>query len=130
MFGIALVVTWSGTRAAADPPDGPPVGLAASDGRALIPRSTATVAAGLAVVDLTQTFHNPYDEALDRTYVLPLPEGAAVRHVALRCDDRRLVATVDTVQAARQTYGAAADAGPDRGAADRPVPPADLGSAI
>lgn len=67
----------------------------------------ASVQAGLAVVTVEQSFHNPYQGTIDAVYTFPLPEDAAVRHMELRCGERTLVAEVMEKQAARQVYEAA-----------------------
>ena len=48
----------------------------------------AVVSAGLVDVTLSQWFQNPYDEPIDATYLLPLPEGAGVNRLRLFCGDR------------------------------------------
>lgn len=67
----------------------------------------ATVQFGLAVVDVRQTFHNPFDQVIDATYTFPLSTGAAVRAMTLRCGDRELVARVTERDAARAAYAQA-----------------------
>ncbi|MEM6931323.1 MAG: VIT domain-containing protein, partial [Myxococcota bacterium] len=64
----------------------------------------AVVQMGLAVVDVTQTFHNPYDTPIDATYVFPLSPGAAVRAMSMTCGGRTLVASVEEREQARATY--------------------------
>ncbi len=64
----------------------------------------AVVQLGMAVVDVTQTFHNPYDRPIDAKYVFPLSPGAAVRAMSMTCGGRTLVAAVDERDKARERY--------------------------
>lgn len=64
----------------------------------------ATVSAGLARVEVTQWFHNPFDEAVDATYLMPLPTGAAVDSLVLRCGGRTLDGFVVDREEARALY--------------------------
>jgi Ca-activated chloride channel family protein len=71
----------------------------------------ATVEVGLAVVEVTQQFQNPYDHPIDATYLFPLPKDAAVQEMAFTCGTRRLVGELLTRDAARKRYEAAAAEG-------------------
>lgn len=85
-------------------------GLLATDGRALVLTHTdvhASVVADLAFVDVVQTFHNPYDTAIDATYVFPLPEDAAVRDLTVTCGERVIRSDLLTAEEARKRYDAA-----------------------
>lgn len=64
----------------------------------------AEVHAGLAQVTLTQWFHNPYDEPLEATYLLPLPAGSAVHRMDLTCGDRLIEGFVMEKDEARDLY--------------------------
>lgn len=67
----------------------------------------AEVAAGLASVEMTQWFANPFDVPIEATYLLPLPEGAAVNHMDLVCGDRVVEGFVMERDEARAAYDAA-----------------------
>ncbi|MBM3465298.1 MAG: trypsin, partial [Armatimonadetes bacterium] len=54
----------------------------------------ARVADRVADVEMTQVFRNPHQEALEATYVFPLPGGAAVRALELKVGGRTLVGKV------------------------------------
>lgn len=76
-------------------------------GGALVLEHTSVVAevhAGLARVTMIQWFHNPYDEALEATYLFPLPSDAAVDRMDLVCGDRLIAGVVMERQAARDAY--------------------------
>ncbi|MEQ1507875.1 MAG: VIT domain-containing protein, partial [Myxococcota bacterium] len=71
----------------------------------------AEVQLGMAVVDVTQRFHNPYDHPIDATYLFPLPPEAAVRSMDLTCGGRRISGLLLDRAAARARYEAAAAEG-------------------
>ncbi len=76
-------------------------------GGALVLEHTSIVAevhAGLARVTLVQWFHNPYEQAIEATYLLPLPAMAAVDTMDLVCGDRRIEGIVMPRDEARATY--------------------------
>ncbi|MBX2799657.1 MAG: VWA domain-containing protein [Myxococcales bacterium] len=111
MLFLALLAAGSGARAASDPHD---PALVAADGRPLVLTAAgieAEVSAGVAVVDVTHAFHNPYDEPLDVVYTFPLANDAAVRSLQLRCGDRILLGRIDTKEAARQAFDEAQQQG-------------------
>jgi len=62
-------------------------------------------------IELTQDFLNVHDEALDATYVFPLPERAAVTGMRMVAADRVIEATLAERGAARQEYDQAIAAG-------------------
>ena len=64
----------------------------------------ADVSAGVAVVTVTQTFANPYDEVIDAHYVMPLPTGAAVRDMRLVCGSRVIDGEIMTREDARDAF--------------------------
>jgi Ca-activated chloride channel family protein len=64
----------------------------------------ARVSADLAVVDVTQTFDNPYEHAVDATYVFPLPVEAGVRDLSVTCGDRVIGSELLPVDEARARY--------------------------
>jgi Ca-activated chloride channel family protein len=71
----------------------------------------ATVELGLAVVEVTQQFENPYDHPIDATYLFPLPKDAAVQGMAMTCGARRIVGELLTREEARKRYEEAAAEG-------------------
>lgn len=68
---------------------------------------SAVVSAGLVDVTLTQWFRNPSDVPIEATYLLPLPEGAAVNRMRLTCGDRVVDGFVAERGAARELYESA-----------------------
>ncbi len=56
---------------------------------------------------VTQRFHNPGMEWLEGIYVFPLPEGAAVDHLAMQVGARRIEGQIRERRAARETYAQA-----------------------
>ncbi|MFC4042775.1 VIT domain-containing protein [Dactylosporangium siamense] len=65
----------------------------------------------VARIDLTQEFVNVHDEALEATYVFPLPDRAAVIRMAMTADGRVVEAELQERGAARETYDRAIAAG-------------------
>jgi Ca-activated chloride channel family protein len=61
--------------------------------------------------ELTQGFHNPYDEPLEATYVFPLPDRAAVTGMRMTADDRTIEAALQERGQARAAYDQAIAAG-------------------
>ncbi|HEY4024388.1 MAG TPA: DUF3073 family protein [Pseudonocardiaceae bacterium] len=67
---------------------------------------------GLAVrTELTQGFHNPFDEPLEATYIFPLPDRAALTALSLRADGRVVDGVLRERGQARADYEQAIDAG-------------------
>jgi len=84
--------------------------MVVSQGEDLVLEHTSVVAevqVGLAVVSVHQTFGNPHTEAIDATYIFPLPDEAAVRSMEITCGGRTIVGEIMTRDAARKTYEAA-----------------------
>lgn len=44
----------------------------------------------IATVEVTQQFHNPYDEKIEAVYVFPLPQNAAINEFIMTIGDRRI----------------------------------------
>jgi Ca-activated chloride channel family protein len=44
----------------------------------------------IATVEVTQQFHNPYDEKIEAVYVFPLPQNAAINEFIMTTGDRRI----------------------------------------
>lgn len=70
-----------------------------------------TITGLVAKIDLTQEFVNVHDEALEATYVFPLPDRAAVTRMAMTADGRVVEAELQERGAARETYDRAIAAG-------------------
>lgn len=60
---------------------------------------------------LTQTFGNPFDVALEATYVFPLPDRAALTALRMTVGDRVIEGVLEERAAARQQYDEAIAAG-------------------
>jgi Mg-chelatase subunit ChlD len=60
---------------------------------------------------LVQGFHNPYDTALEATYIFPLPDRGAVTAMTMTADGRTVVAELRERAEARQAYEDAIAAG-------------------
>lgn len=81
--------------------------LVAPDGRELPLERVhlaATAGGGVARVVLTQRFRNPFDEALDVRYLLPLPSDGAVSGFSFLLGDERVVGQVEPRRAARERF--------------------------
>ena len=50
----------------------------------------AAISGYIATVDVTQQFHNPYDEKIEAVYVFPLPQNAAINEFIMTIGDRRI----------------------------------------
>jgi uncharacterized protein YegL len=71
---------------------------------------------------LDETFENLTDRALEGTYQLPLPEGAAVSELATWVDGQRVVSHIQEKKAAEQEYARAQQAGQQPALLDKPEP--------
>jgi len=71
----------------------------------------ARVMADLAVVDVTQVFDNPFDHAIDATYVFPLPVDAGVRDMTVTCGERVIGSEILSKEEARKRYDQARSEG-------------------
>ena len=101
------------TRFEPGPGDRAPAALASERGD--LPLRAVTVRAQItgvtADVDVEQVFDNPWDEALEVSYVFPLPELAAVTRCELHLDGRVVAARLEERGAAREAYAAAVERG-------------------
>jgi Ca-activated chloride channel family protein len=78
---------------------------------------------GLTVgVELTQTFHNPYDVPLEATYIFPLPDRAAVTGLTMTAGDRVIEGVLAERGAAREAYDTAIAAGQQASIAEEERP--------
>lgn len=69
------------------------------------------IAGTTAGVEVEQTFDNPYDEALEVSYVFPLPDRAAVTRCELSVAGREVAARLEERAAAHEAYDAAIERG-------------------
>ncbi|MBN2490949.1 MAG: hypothetical protein JXQ29_08875, partial [Planctomycetes bacterium] len=67
-------------------------------------RVTAVLEDGIARTTVRQVFVNPYARALEAIYVFPLPEGAALRDVAMEVGGKRLEGLLAERRQARRVY--------------------------
>ncbi len=51
---------------------------------------SASISAYIAIVNVTQQFHNPYDGKIEAAYVFPLPQNAAVSEFVMVVGERRI----------------------------------------
>ncbi|MBU2980002.1 marine proteobacterial sortase target protein [Alteromonas sp. C1M14] len=65
----------------------------------------------IATVEYTQTFENPTDHYVEGVYTFPLPEDAAVQHMEIHVDERRIVGEIQEKVEAKRLYTEARQAG-------------------
>lgn len=58
----------------------------------------------IATVDVTQQFHNPYDQKIEAVYVFPLPQNAAVNEFIMTIGERRIRGIIRERQEAERIY--------------------------
>lgn len=58
----------------------------------------------VAEVEVTQTYVNPYDQAIEAVYVFPLPDRAAVHSMTMRVAEREIVAEIKPREEAEHLY--------------------------
>ncbi len=61
----------------------------------------------IATVQVTQQFHNPYDEKIEASYVFPLPQNAAVNEFVMVIGERRIRGIIRERQDAERIYAEA-----------------------
>lgn len=71
----------------------------------------ATVSGFLARVNVTQEFHNPFDEKIEAIYVFPLPQNSAVDDLTMLIGDRTVRGEIKRREEARALYEQARTAG-------------------
>jgi hypothetical protein len=59
---------------------------------------------GFAQTEVTQTFHNPNDVAVEALYAFPLPKSASLSELTITAGERELHGEVVEAQQARQVY--------------------------
>jgi Ca-activated chloride channel family protein len=84
----------------ADKPEQIPVPLKHTDVKASIDGYIATV-------DVTQQYHNPFNEKIEAVYVFPLPQNAAVNEFVMTIGDRKIRGIIREREEAQQIYDAA-----------------------
>jgi len=65
----------------------------------------------IASVDVTQQFHNPYDQKIEAVYVFPLPQNAAVNSFVMQIGERKIRGIIREREEAQRIYDAAKSAG-------------------
>ena len=58
----------------------------------------------IATVDVTQQFHNPYNEKIEAVYVFPLPQNAAINEFIMTIGERRIRGIVRERKEAEKIY--------------------------
>jgi Ca-activated chloride channel family protein len=58
----------------------------------------------IATVDVTQKFHNPYEEKIEAVYVFPLPQNAAVNEFIMIIGERRIRGIIRERKEAEEIY--------------------------
>jgi len=61
----------------------------------------------IATVEVTQQFHNPYDEKIEAVYVFPLPQNAAVNEFIMTIGDRKIRGIIREREEAERIYAQA-----------------------
>ncbi|MCA9279366.1 MAG: VWA domain-containing protein [Phycisphaeraceae bacterium] len=72
---------------------------------------SANVTGWIASVDVTQQFHNPFDETIEAVYLFPLPVSAAINEFVMTIGDRHIRGIIREREEAEQVYEAAKAAG-------------------
>lgn len=71
----------------------------------------ARILGPLAEVTVTQSYHNPFDCALELEYLFPLPETGAIHDFDFRIGGTKVSAEVQEAEAARERYEEALHSG-------------------
>lgn len=114
---LSFALTLCAAAAAAASPAPTPFGLFIDRPSGEIPlplestRVRGTVSGFVAEVQVTQSYVNPFDEAIEATYVFPLPHGAAVTDMVMHLADRDVVAEIHPREEAEAIYDEARAAG-------------------
>jgi Ca-activated chloride channel family protein len=58
----------------------------------------------IATVNVTQQFHNPYDEKIEAVYVFPLPQNAAINEFIMTVGERRIRGIIRERKQAERIY--------------------------
>ena len=65
----------------------------------------------IATVEVTQQFHNPYDEKIEAVYVFPLPQNAAINEFIMTIGERRIRGIIRERKEAERIYRQAKEQG-------------------
>jgi len=65
----------------------------------------------IATVDVTQQFHNPYDEKIEAVYVFPLPQNAAINEFIMTIGERKIRGIIRERKEAEEIYRQARNQG-------------------
>jgi Ca-activated chloride channel family protein len=71
----------------------------------------ASVAGYIATVEVTQQFHNPYNEKIEASYIFPLPENAAVDEFIMTIGERHIRGIIREREEAEKIYNEAKQQG-------------------
>ena len=71
----------------------------------------AKIAGNLSRVEITQSFENPFIQAVEAIYTFPLPDEAAVDDMEIKIGDRTIKGSIKDRQEARKIYDRAKQAG-------------------
>jgi Ca-activated chloride channel family protein len=71
----------------------------------------AEIVGNVAQVEVTQSFHNPYDKKIEAVYVFPLPNRAAVDDMEIHVGERTIKGVIKKREEARRIYENAKRAG-------------------
>ncbi len=66
-----------------------------------------SISAYIASVEVTQEFHNPYDEKIEAVYVFPLPQNAAVNGFIMTIGERKIRGIIREREQAQRIYNEA-----------------------
>ncbi|MEE8153812.1 MAG: VIT domain-containing protein [Phycisphaerales bacterium] len=66
-----------------------------------------SISAYIASVEVTQEFHNPYDEKIEAVYVFPLPQNAAVNGFVMTIGERKIRGIIREREQAQRIYNEA-----------------------
>ncbi len=64
----------------------------------------AQISGYIATVEVTQQFHNPYDEKIEAVYVFPLPQNAAVNEFIMVIGERKIRGIIRERKEAEEIY--------------------------
>jgi len=65
---------------------------------------TGQISGYIATVEVTQQFHNPYDQKIEAVYVFPLPQNAAINDFIMTIGERRIRGIIREREQAERIY--------------------------
>ncbi|NOG52762.1 MAG: VWA domain-containing protein [Planctomycetes bacterium] len=71
----------------------------------------ASIAGYIATVDVTQQYHNPFEEKIEAVYVFPLPDNAAVNEFLMTIGERKIRGIIREREEAEKIYAQARSQG-------------------